>query len=47
MRHPCHSMRTPAVVQHRAHEAFARCFDWQPCHESVAVQALLDLLLRG
>jgi hypothetical protein len=43
MRH-LHSI-TPRVVYGYAHQALKRSLDWQPFHESVSVDQLLDLLL--
>jgi Transposase DDE domain len=43
MRH-VHSI-TPAVVHRRARQALATSLDWQPFHQSVSVDHLLDMLL--
>jgi len=40
-----HSTITPGVIHQRARRALQSSLDWQPFHESVSVEDLLDLLL--
>jgi hypothetical protein len=40
-----HSTITPRVIHRRARQVLGGCLDWQPFHDSVGIDDLLDLLL--